>query len=143
MSQKNLWVLLVGVFALAVLGAGSASAFGQITDVEISGVDVLGSSIELGNFAGDRVPVWVVFTSDPGFSGEVLAEDVRVKVWISGESQNLGTSERFDVLAGTAYPQLVYLGPTLAMESAVLRIQTVWTVILDRADAIVAGRNSQ
>jgi hypothetical protein len=103
MAQKNLLVLLVSVFALAALFAGSASAFGDIVDVEVNGVDVLGGGVDLANFGGDRVPIEIEFLASAD------ASDVRFKAWISGESQNLATSERLAVFNGSTYKRTIYL----------------------------------
>lgn len=107
MSNKNLLVLLVSVIALAAISAQSASAFGTITSVEVMGVNALESGVDLANFAGDRVPILITFRADSGTG--VLAEDARIKAWISGESENVATSDRFDVLAGRTYTEVVYL----------------------------------
>ncbi|MBU0907561.1 MAG: hypothetical protein KKE05_05400 [Nanoarchaeota archaeon] len=111
MSQKNLWVFIVSVFALA-FAMGSVSAFGNIETVEVNGVLVVDhgqqvGSVDLANFVGDRVPVLVVFKANNGTG--VLAEDVRIKAWISGEAENVVTSERFDVLPDRTYTRIVYL----------------------------------
>ena len=102
MASKNLLVLLVSVLALALLSVQSVNAFAQITNVEVNGIGALGG-VELAHFAGDRVPILVTF------SGTANAEDVRLKVWISGERENAIISERFDVIAGKVYSQIVYL----------------------------------
>ena len=99
--------LLAGfvVFALALLLVANVSAtsssFGSIDRVEINGVDA--SSGTFAQFAGQRVPVLIVFDAS------VYAEDVRVKAWISGERENLFTSERFDVLEGNIYSRVVFV----------------------------------
>ena len=103
MTSKNLLVFLVSAFVLAALCASSVSAFGSITGVEIDGLEVLGSSIDLANFAGQTVPIRVIFNAN----GD--AEDVRVKAWISGESDNIYTSRRIDVLSGRTYTETVLL----------------------------------
>ena len=93
------------VFALALLLVANvstaASSFGSIDLVEINGVDA--SSGTFAQFAGQRVPVLIVFDASD------YAEDVRVKAWISGERENLFTSERFDVLAGNIYSRVVFV----------------------------------
>ncbi len=112
MSNKNLLVLLVSVFALFAVSACGVAAFGDISKVEVNGVAVVEngqivSSIDLANFVGERVPVFVVFQSDDA-SG-VLAEDVRIKAWISGEAENIATTERFTVLGNKTYTRTIYL----------------------------------
>src|SRR3989344_3277297 len=99
MALKNLWVFLVAAFAL-VLVAQSVSAFGNITAVEINGVDAL-TGINFANFAGQTVDVHVSFLATSN------AEDVRIKAWFSGERENAFVSERFDVIAGSLYTRTV------------------------------------
>jgi len=70
MAQKNLLVFLVAVIAIAFT-VQSASAFGDITSIEVNGIEALESGIpadiDFANFAGDRLPVLVRFTaSDNG-----------------------------------------------------------------------------
>ncbi len=132
MSQKNLLVLLVSVFALAAVSAQSASAFGQITGVEIAGVQVIGGSIDLANFAGDKVPIFVTFTADSG-TGE-LAKDVRIKTWISGESQNSAVSDKFVVLAGKTYTKLVYLDVPADLNDELDETRSLEIVVESRTD---------
>ncbi len=104
MTLKNLFGFLVASLALVLMSAGSAHAFGDITAVEVNGVDALAGGVTFANFAGQRIPVLVVFKA----SGN--AEDVRVKAWISGERENSVVSERFDVIAGKTYTRVVSLG---------------------------------
>ena len=90
----------VAVFALALLLVANVSAatssFGSIDRVEINGVDA--SSGTLAQFAGQRVSVLIVFDATGATD---YAEDVRVKAWISGERENLFTSdEEFAVIGG-------------------------------------------
>lgn len=111
MSKKNLLVFIASVFALAFAMA-SVSAFGSIETVEVNGVTVVDhgvqvGSVDLANFVGDRVPVLVVFNSNNGTG--TLAQDVRIKAWISGDAENVVTSERFDVLADKTYTRVIYL----------------------------------
>jgi len=112
MSRKNLLVLLVTVFALA-LSFQSVSAFGEITSVEVNGLEALGANgnpvgIDFSNFAGERVPVLVRFDA-AGAANEVVAENARVVVWISGERTDAVESPRFDVLGGRTYARTVFI----------------------------------
>ncbi len=100
MKNTKIWFLLVAVFALVVLMTSSVSAFGTITSVEISGVNVL-SGANIAAFAGQTLPVRVVFDTLSD------AEDVRVKVWIAGESDLTVSSARFDVIGGNLYSRLI------------------------------------
>jgi len=103
-SKKTFLVFLVSAFVLAALCVTSVSAFGDISSVEIDGLEVLGSSIDLANFAGQTVPIRVVFNANAD------AKDVRVKAWVSGESENIYTSRRIDVINGKTYTETVLLG---------------------------------
>ncbi len=102
MTSKNLSVFFVTALALIAL-ASSVSAFGSIESVEVNGVNVISQTVDLGNFAGERVHVLVTFKANSN------AEDVRVKAWFSGESENAAVSERFGVLNGTLYTRTVLL----------------------------------
>ncbi|MEK6855485.1 MAG: hypothetical protein AABX73_04665 [Nanoarchaeota archaeon] len=107
MRYQKTFVFLVSVLALAISLVGNANAFGDITAVEVNGVSALVTGgIDFANFAGQSVPVLVVFRADNGISP---VEDVRVKVWISGERENAVVSERFDVVAGKTYSRVVEL----------------------------------
>lgn len=109
MTCKNLLVLLVGVFALALFASG-ASAFADITNVEVNGINALGG-IDLSNLAGDTIAVKVTFKGDfgPEEANLDVIEDVKVKTWLTGESENVAVSSRFDVLDGKTYQRTVYL----------------------------------
>ena len=110
MTSKNLSVFLVAVFALVAF-ASSAAAFGNITAVEVNGVDALSGGIDFANFAGEKVFVLIRFETDthPSDPDAVMGEDVRVKAWFSGERENAAVSERFDVLAGRTYTKVIQL----------------------------------
>lgn len=99
MEHKNTLVSLVAVFALFMI-MSSVSAFAQITNVEVSGVDTA-SSTSIAAFAGQTLPVRVVFYATGNES------DVRVKAWISGDRDYMVSSDRFDVLAGGTYSKLM------------------------------------
>jgi uncharacterized membrane protein len=99
-SIKNL-VSLVAVFALLLVTINSVSAFASISSVEVSGVQGLTAGTVVASFAGDTVPVLVLFNALQN------ASDVRVKAWISGESGYSVSSERFDVISGNVYSKLL------------------------------------
>ncbi len=100
MTSIKLMVLLGAIIALAVFSIANVSAFGSITSVEVNGVEGL-SGDELAVFAGQTVPVRVVFESTEN------ADDVRVKAWVSGARDYSVSSERFDVLEGKTYSRLL------------------------------------
>jgi uncharacterized membrane protein len=99
-SMKNL-VSLVAVLAFALFSIANVSAFATITDVQVNGVHALSAGTTMATFAGDTIPVFVVFTADTN------ASDVRVKAWLSGESAYSVSSDRFDVIAGNTYSKLM------------------------------------
>ncbi|MDO8459997.1 MAG: hypothetical protein Q7S74_02720 [Nanoarchaeota archaeon] len=98
MASKNFFVFLVTALVLAALAVQivSASTFGTIMSVEVDGVTV-GTTTHLATFAGQSVPVQVVFNATAD------AQDVRVKAWISGDQGLAVSSDRFDVIAGNMY----------------------------------------
>src|SRR3989344_3613044 len=101
MALKNILVFFVAAFALVAFASG-VSAFGQIQTVEVNGQDALASPIDFANFAGETVTIRVAFLADSSSTDPTVgvAEDVRVKAWFTGESENAAVSERFDTLAG-------------------------------------------
>lgn len=99
-SMKNL-VSLVAVFALLLVTVSSVSAFADIRSVEVSGIQALGTGSAVATFAGDTIPVLVVFNATAD------ASDVRVKAWISGNREYSVSSDRFDVLAGNMYSKVM------------------------------------
>jgi len=99
MENRKILVSLVAVIALALLIV-NVSAFGGFQSIELKGVEALGGA-DIAVFAGETIPVRVTFDA----TGD--AEDVRVKVWISGAKDLSFSSERFDVLAGRTYSRLV------------------------------------
>ncbi len=94
-NHKTL-VSLVAIFALAILSIASVSASGSIA-VEVSGVQ----TNDLAVFAGQTIPVRVIFSSDSDVT------DARVKAWISGEKEYAVSTERFDMIAGKVYSKLL------------------------------------
>ena len=100
MKSQKLFVSLFAVLALLIVSAASVAAFGSISAVEVNGVDAL-SGVNLANFAGQTVPVLVVFDATAD------ATDVRVKAWVSGAKGYSVSSERFDVLAGNRYVRTI------------------------------------
>ena len=124
MALKNLWVFLVAAFAL-VLVAQSVSAFGNITAVEINGVDAL-TGINFANFAGQTVDVHVSFLATSN------AEDVRIKAWFSGERENAFVSERFDVIAGSLYTRTVRIDVPSDLDNELDQSRTLEIVVENR-----------
>ncbi|MEK6844188.1 MAG: hypothetical protein AABX83_02060 [Nanoarchaeota archaeon] len=106
-STKKFIGYLLAAFALMVLSVVNVSAipFGTIQGVEVSGVDAVTngvtSSVDITAFASQTIPVKVIFLATED------AEDVRVKVWISGEREFATVSERFDVIKGKTYSRTI------------------------------------
>ena len=96
MVKNKVLVSLVAIFALAILTIASASASGTIS-VEVSGVE----TDDIAVFAGQTIPVRIVFSSDENVT------DVRVKAWVSGEKEYAVSTDRFDMIAGKLYSRLV------------------------------------
>ena len=95
MKYQKVLVSLVAIFALAVSLIASVSA--SSISVEVSGV----TTNDIAVFAGQTIPVRVIFSSD------VSATDARVKAWISGEKEYAVSTEKFDVIAGKVYSRLM------------------------------------
>ena len=103
-STKKFIGYLLAAFALMVLSVVNVSAipFGTIQSVEVSGVEGLPEgSVDITAFASQTIPVKVIFLATED------AEDVRVKVWISGEREVATVSERFDVIALKTYSRTI------------------------------------
>jgi len=100
MKSQKILVSLVAAFALVLLTLSSVSAFGDITSVEVNGIEGLAGT-SIAAFDGQTMSVRVVFfaTAD--------ASDVRVKAWITGEKELSVSSERFDVISDNLYSRLV------------------------------------
>src|SRR3989338_2770692 len=96
MKSKIILVSLVAIFAL-VFAIASVSAFAEISSVEINGVETVSDSVDIGTFAGETLPVKVVFNAVDN------ATDVRLKIWITGDKENSAVSGRFDVISGSTY----------------------------------------
>ncbi len=110
-SLKGL-AFLVAVFAFAILAVANVSAmeFGQITSVEVNDVEALGGQIDFAAFAGERLPVRVVFKASDDFpNGIDSVNDVRVKAWIVGDREFFSSSDRFVVDEGKTYSRYVTL----------------------------------
>ena len=120
MKYTKVLVSLVAIFALAISLIASVSA--SSISVEVSGVQ----TNDIAVFAGQTVPVRVVFSSD------VSATDVRVKAWVSGEKEYAVSTDRFDVIAGKVYSRLVSVTvPSRIDPSENLKL-----------DVLVEGRNA-
>jgi len=100
MNLKKILVSLVAFFALAVLFAGSVSAFATVSNVEVNGESALGVS-NIAVFAGETIPVEITFT------GTANTSEVEVEAWISGYREGGTVSGPFDVISGARYTKLL------------------------------------
>ncbi|NCO11174.1 hypothetical protein CO038_00600 [Candidatus Pacearchaeota archaeon CG_4_9_14_0_2_um_filter_39_13] len=102
MIAKTILASFVALFAivLAVVVMPSASAFGTIDGVYIDGV-FYGNGENAGVFAGETLPVRVVFTASEN------QEDVRIVARIFGEAGLSEQTERFDVVQDSTYRKLL------------------------------------
>ena len=103
MSQKNLLVLLVALFAIAmtVQSVSAAENLGEITIVEVNGVPV--NELDFGQFAGETIELRI------GFNVESWASDVKVIARISGSGGSESESERFEAFPNRTYSRIVDL----------------------------------
>jgi hypothetical protein len=137
MRTGKILVSLFAVFALVFLMSG-VSAFGNIVELEVNGVDALpGDSIAV--MAGQNLPVKLVFSSN----GD--ASDAVVKAWITGEEGASVTSERFDVIADNLYsgvinvrvPNNIGLSESLTLE---VRVESRNDGVADSKTASLTGQ---
>lgn len=131
MTRKNLMVLLVSALFVLTFAVSAVSAFGTIQEVEFDDITVYPTAtpVNLANFAGDQIPVEIQFIATAD------AEDVRMKAWISGESQNIALSERFDVVAGTTYKRTVLLQIPHTLDDDLLEeVRSLNVVVEDRSE---------
>ena len=97
MTYQKTLVSLVAIFALAISLIASVNA--SIISVDVSGMEDPTGDVAV--FAGQTIPVRVVFSSD------INASDVRVKAWVSGEQTYAVSTDRFDMIADKVYSRLV------------------------------------
>jgi hypothetical protein len=97
--KKNL-VFLVAFVAVLAVSLGTVSAFATIGSVDVNGVRNAGNT-DIAAFAGETIPVRVTFGATEN------AEDVRIKAWLSGSSENSYVSGKFDVIDNKTYSRLL------------------------------------
>jgi uncharacterized membrane protein len=104
MKTKTLLFPIVALLAVFLVGTVSAAA-DITTNLEVSFKDVqLNSNNNTVGYVGETVPVRVVFKSD------VDAKDARIKVWISGNRDEVAsTTRRLTLLNGNVYTELLNL----------------------------------
>jgi len=116
MEYKKFMVSLVAVLAIAIFFAASASAFGTIQSVKVSGFEVYqngqsNGSSQVSVEAGQTVPVEVYFLANQN------AKNVRIKVSTSGSADYTAVTGRFDVLANNLYSRVVQLTVPTALDN--------------------------
>ena len=104
MKSKNILVSLVAVlalFAFASIVSAGQNDFATFKSIEVNGVSALGCDNAVAVFADQTASVRVIFYATDN------ATDVRVKAWVSGESEYSAVTEKFDVVAGGYYSKLL------------------------------------
>jgi hypothetical protein len=98
-------VFAIAMFFVASVYANGASTFGDITNIEVNGIDAIDDgkpvAVNIASFAGQTLPVEITFVASKDVS------DVRVKAWISGEREYAVSSNRFKVFNGSTYDWIV------------------------------------
>ena len=124
-AKRNL--LMVGAFfVLAIMLVSSASAFADIDRVEVRTIE----SGQHAVFAGETIPVRVVFTADE------TADDVRIRAWISGESAFTASTERFDIVKGSTYSRLLSVNVPFDLDEELNEELTLFVTVENRADEV-------
>ncbi|MEK6893074.1 MAG: hypothetical protein AABX07_02630 [Nanoarchaeota archaeon] len=104
MKSNKILVSLVAALVLALFLISNVSASVDITSVKLNEVEVLSQgAADLSSFAGQVVPVKIVFHADSSSS------DVRIKAWLSGSSGSSTSSERFDLISERDYVRFLSL----------------------------------
>ncbi|MEI6731412.1 MAG: hypothetical protein WCK90_01895 [archaeon] len=124
--MKNITSIL-GVLVLSLVFL-IASVSADSLSVEVSGV---ASARQISTFTGDTIPVRVIYDSTTN------SQDVRIKVWVSGESENAATTERFDVFSGNTYSRLLAVQmPARSDPNETIKLEVV---VESRNDGILIG----
>lgn len=143
MASKKLLSGFVATLLLAALMLVSVSAAASvdnklvtITDLEVSGVDVLGANTPVAEVNGDTIPVRVQFKADM-IGSEV--NDVRVTAWISGSRAKTVTTTRFDVLPGLTYAKTLAVPvPQDLNDDETEASYTLYVEVESRADGVLS-----
>lgn len=101
MKTQKLLVSFVALAVLAVFMASGASAFATFNKVTVNGIENFGDNTVASVFAGETVPVRVVFTSTDD------AKDVRVTARLIGAGGLSVVSNKFNVVQGGQYSPLL------------------------------------
>lgn len=133
MKSKNLMVLMVCVVALVfalqnVSASITNTAFGNISHIEVNGVDATNGGVSFAGFTGGKIPVLVQFTAKD------VASRVKVEAWFSGDRNKGAESRVFDILAANvSYTEVLYLdAPTNLGED--LQQPRVLEIVVDSTD---------
>jgi methionine-rich copper-binding protein CopC len=126
MKQKLLAGFLA-IFAILVFATVGVSAAGEatITELEIDGIETVGTTSVPVNFAGDEVTVRVQFEANED------VEDVRIKSWISGARSDSVVTERFDILEDGTYTRVLAIPVPSDLNDDDLEEDRTLTVIID------------
>ena len=106
--KKIFLSLLIVAFAVMTIGSVMASTGSlgvSISEVSVNGVDLSGgSSATIAGFAGETIPIQVLFTSSENQS------DAKVKAWIAGYRDNIeDASRRIYLIDGSSYLETLSL----------------------------------
>jgi len=107
--KTKLLVSLIAFFAILTLATTVLASTGDL-DVSVDSVTIKGielapsSTTNVAGFAGEIVPLKVIFTSD------IDIKDVKVKAWIAGYREDIATSTRIiHLLNESTYSELLSL----------------------------------
>ncbi len=105
MKNKILFSLMTLVLAVSLVATVQASTLDVgFTDVVVRGVSVINGNQPLVGFAGEVVPITVIFNSN------VSESDARIKAWIGGYRSDLYTStRRIALVQDRTYSELISL----------------------------------
>ncbi len=115
METKNIFGFLVVLMALVltlVFITPTASAFAEITQVVINGIEIDApfSGVSISGFAGETIGVRITFEAVDDFDNVTdVDEEVRVSARILGEPGTLMETEEFAVIEGNTYSRLLNL----------------------------------
>lgn len=101
---------MIALFAIVALtGLASAASEISISQVNINGIDMLGSYDNIAAFAGQTIPVKVTFTSTSDTPDELI-EGVRVEIELEGYRESIDAeTDRFSIVPGNLYTRTLWI----------------------------------
>jgi len=106
--DKRILISLLAILSVLTLSLVSAADnFNlSISEVNVNGANVVSGSVVSGLFAGDIIPVKVIFASNENDT----QEKVTLSLWISGHrTETKAETETFDVIPGSTYSRTLSL----------------------------------